>query len=151
MPKRLLHVLTFASAVVCAGSFLLVVRSFFRVDVVEAITNGYPSAFAGVATVNGQFCLASSPAIPLDQSYQWNYEVERAATIRPRLDEYWSNMWGVRWVGIGCGTSPYRILVLPLWIVPILTAIPPARWWRLHRLRTRGFAVLEAPAEQPAP
>jgi len=149
MSWRPLRFLTLASAVICSGSLLLVVRSVFRADVIEATTNGYPYASAGMATVNGQFWLLWSPVLPFDRPYTWRYDVERAATVRPRLNQHWSKVWGIRWVGIGCGMSPYRILILPLWILPVLTAIPPARWWHMRRRATRGFPINEVATVSP--
>jgi hypothetical protein len=34
-------------------------------------------------------------------------------------------------------------LILPLWLLPLLTAIPPARWWRARRRASwTAFAVV---------
>src|SRR5262245_32799279 len=134
MSRRTLHVLTLASAVICVASLVLVARSVFRVDVIEALTSGYPYAGGGMATVNGQCWLVwHFGSRPLDNRYHLNYQTERTPAIRPRLDQLWSQAWGVRWLGVGAGTSPQRVLILPLWLVPIVTAILPLKRWRRRR------------------
>jgi hypothetical protein len=42
----------------------------------------------------------------------------------------------------------WKIIVLPLWLLPILTAILPVRWWLIRRRRGgREFPVEAKPAE----
>ncbi|HEV2295479.1 MAG TPA: hypothetical protein VGR35_16640 [Tepidisphaeraceae bacterium] len=56
---------------------------------------------------------------------------------------FWGGMRGSRWLGIGWGgVSEQKLLILPLWLLPLLTAIAPVRWLlKRRRERGRGFAV----------
>jgi hypothetical protein len=135
MPKRPLHILSLISAVVCVLSLMLVVRSFSVADWVHVPT-GQRSA-CGAGSVNGILMLSYIPSArfhghPVDraESPLIEYAQEHAATMRPWSAELWEELIGVRWFGIGWGnTRGAYILILPLWLVPLLTAVLPVRWW----------------------
>jgi hypothetical protein len=150
MPRRLLHVLTILSAVICVGSLLLVVRSFIRMDTVGFPT-GTTSA-CGVFSLDGQVNLWHERDDD-GGSYAFFHSSKPASVSRRFFsDELWSGdsrITGIRWLGIGWGNvDGSKFLVLPLWLLPLLTAILPVRWWRGRRLHTRGFTVVETPAEK---
>jgi hypothetical protein len=150
MPRRPLHVLTLASAVICVGSLILVGRTFFRADRV-IIKTGQGVSWA--EALDGQLLL---------EDYRYNYPTPPlaftaydATSRRRMLRARWvgGEIKGVRWIGFGFDVTSnpaMKVLVLPLWPVPILTAILPIKWWRQRRFRSElgGFAVVESPAEQ---
>jgi hypothetical protein len=139
MPRRIANGLTLLSAVVCAGSAMLVGRSWFRVDMVNV-----PIRLRAV-TVDGQLLLMHGPYL------RASYETGHAAWIRPHVDDVWGDLRGVRWLGVGWGTSGVKVLILPFWLLPLLTAIPPVRWWRARRRKGgQGFAIDGADYGSPA-
>ena len=119
MPKRLANGLTLLSAAVCLGSAMLVGRSMFAEDVMTLY-----SARLEAATINGQIVVK-------EDRYPWAFP-----------DPVLSGMEEA-WLGIGWGTCARgKYVILPLWLLPLLTAIPPVRWWRARRREGgRGFAV----------
>jgi hypothetical protein len=133
MPRRPLHVLSLVSAVVCVLSLVVVGRSFVRSDVVF-VPIGHDSTCYFVS-VHGQMALAHVRAYR-----DFKYASVDTANVRPAIDRVWQNLAGIRWLGIGWG---YRMVVLPLWLVPVVTAVLPVRWWVIRRRAGggRGFAV----------
>ena len=68
-----------------------------------------------------------------------------AARLRPAVDNVWRRLRGIRALGVGWNMTGVQDewLILPLWLLPLLTAIPPARWWRARRRASgTGFAVV---------
>jgi hypothetical protein len=146
VPRRLLHVLTFASAVICVGSLLLVGRSIFRVD-------GVDGGRWWAATIDGHVIIYVEPPRPTRHeplSYVGSQAAAPFREIRERLLNHRPS--AVRWLRIGRvdvmkGVS---VTILPFWPVTIVAAILPLRWWRRRRARVhaRGFPVVDATAEQ---
>jgi hypothetical protein len=136
MPKRIANGLTLLSAVVCVGSALLVGRSWFRFDSVIVPIGGENVFWA--ATCQGQMLLShfQDPAASLEH-------ISDELPPRDEVDRLWRDLRGVRWAGIGWGSyKGEKVLILPLWLLPLLTAIPPVRWYRARRRAGgRGFAV----------
>ncbi|HEV2295258.1 MAG TPA: hypothetical protein VGR35_15505 [Tepidisphaeraceae bacterium] len=143
MPSRLANGLTLLSAVVCVGSAMWVGRSMFVADIV-----GLPveknNGCLGV-TIHAQMWLV------LDWSTrEFFYSSRRAAELGADEEEIWSAAWGIQWLGLGWGSiGKQTFLILPLWLLPLLTAIAPVWWWRKRRRDGgRGFPVEgAAPAE----
>ena len=145
MPKRATNALTLLSVVVCVGSAMLVGRSFFRVDALTVPMGQQNSG--GASTVNGTLMLSHGP---LPQQFRfWSPPI---AASREVHDVIWRRLGGVRWLGIGWGSIGYpphsqQFIILPLWLLPLLTAIGPVRWWRKRRRGGgRGFSVDAAAA-----
>jgi hypothetical protein len=139
MPKRLANGLTLLSAVVCVGSAMLVGRSFFRSDFVRVPVGNENECGAG--TSPGQLVIWHDP-VP---SYL-RYDSADPATTRKDLDEIWPELTGIRWIGgwgrYDFGAGIEDVVILPLWLLPLLTAIAPVRWYRARRREGgRGFAV----------
>ena len=112
---------------------------------VESTNTKTGSTGAAAATVDGQLLLLWAPG-PKSFEFGYDYDGESARSFRPGLDQIWAGVRGIRWLAIGWGTSRIglnaTIVILPLWLVPILAAIPPVRWWRARRREGgRGFAV----------
>jgi hypothetical protein len=142
MRKRPLHILSLISAVVCVQSLGVVVRSFFRLDGVWAQVRREHGIKA--VTLDGRLWLSVEP-YPLGYTA---YFVDEAAANREFYDWMWGELSGVRWLGIGWGNASsargdYYTVVLPLWLVPIVTAVLPVRWWVIRRRSGggRGFSV----------
>jgi hypothetical protein len=136
MPKRIANGLTLLSAVVCVRSALLVGRSWFRVDLVGTpLGQGHGGAY----TLDGRLFLWQSRRVPEFFHY---YHSESAERLRYGLSTSWREIARVPWLSLGWHNGEPRCLVLPLWLLPLLTAIPPVRWWRARRREGgRGFAV----------
>ena len=136
MPKRIANGLTLLSAVVCVGSAMLVGRSLFQAD--EFFVPLGQEGGLWMGTLDGQLMLGSDPS-----TFNFEHLSFPAWEGRRELDDSWRELTGIRWIGIGWGKLRDRaFLILPLWLVPLLTAIPPVRWWRARRRNvTRGFAV----------
>jgi hypothetical protein len=142
MRARLLHIVTLASMVICAASLALVGRSFFRADEAH-VPIGLHNKL-GVATVDGKLTLWHGK-----YSSEWSYSSGSVAIARRAYDNWSQTASGVPSVGIGWqAPSGRQYLVLPLWLLPLLSAILPLRWWRRRRSHTRGFPVVDAPVEQ---
>jgi hypothetical protein len=142
MMKRSRNVLTVLSAVVFALSLMLAVRSCFRTD--------QAGAFIGrgrlwLVTVDAQLAVVWDPsAAPPLATLSPSFESHDAAKLRPVLDTVWPRMTGIRALGIGWNVreSMDERLILPLWLVPLLSAILPIRWWQARqRDGRRGFIV----------
>jgi hypothetical protein len=145
MPRRLLYVLTFASAVICVLSLGLVVRSFFRLD---AVVIPVGESVVGAFTIDARLCLWKRAHPGRDFFF---YPYPRSAFINYGTYRDWDAAKRARWLNLGWNfTTIEKNVFLPLWLVPIVSAILPVRWWRRHRShsRTRAFAVVDAPAEQ---
>jgi len=138
MPKRAANGLTLLSAVVCAGSLLLVGRSFFRCDSLSI--SAVKETVSSVGTIDGQLWLLHGPA------YRFTfYSSQPVAAVRAGVSMTWGYLRGFPRLGIGWGSMfEWKYLILPLWLLPVLTAIPPARWWRARRRGGRGFPVESA-------
>ena len=138
MPKRLANGLTLLSAVVCVLSAMLVGRSVFRMDSVFLPLGRERGG--SIHVMDGRLFVARFP-----HGADYDYESRTTAEVRPTLNWVWASRPGIPWLGIGWhgpDTYGYRYLVLPLWLLPLLTAIPPVRWWRARRREGgRGFAV----------
>jgi hypothetical protein len=135
MRRRVVNVLVLVSAVVCVLSLMLVGRSVFRSDQL-AVPIGQNNTF-WAATIDGQLVLWHV------SGYLLEYFSTSTAEERPDVDNLWKGLTGIRWLGIGWG-SPFgwKVVVLPLWVVPIVTAVLPVWWWRVRRRAGgRGFAV----------
>jgi hypothetical protein len=149
MAKRPLSVLSLVSAMICVGSLLLVGRSFFRSDEVH-LPVARDIAYAYVAfTLDGQLVVLQEPGF-----YMRHYGTERAVDQRRHLDGIWQSITGIRALGVGWGSwgNDWRNLIFPLWLLPIVTAILPVRWWRLRRRRGgRGFPVEVTSSPSPPP
>jgi hypothetical protein len=135
MRRRVINALTLVSAVVCVGSALLVGRSFFRVDVVRVPAS--PGS-VGATAFDAKLILWESP-IPGDR----RYFTEDVTEYRSAVAKVWNDITGIHWLAVGWGSSiGGNYLILPLWLVPIVTAILPVRWWmRRRREGRRGFEV----------
>jgi hypothetical protein len=147
MRRRVVNVLAVVSAVVCVLSLAVVGRSFFWLDSVVVPTGQNNSC--GVQTMDGQLVL-----MHVRYRLDLHYSSTRTAEERPVYDEMWQRLTGIRWLGMGWERSrPFsgrKTLILPLWVVPIVTAIPPVWWWRVRRRAGgRGFA-LELKGSSPA-
>ena len=143
MPKRVANVLTLLCAVVCVTSALWVVRSRFRVDQ-AGLTIGQGRLWLTV--IDAQVIVAWDSSALLPPSFD-SFD---AARLRPAADSVWPRMRGIRALGIGWNTTGAmdERLILPLWLLALLTAIPPVRWWRARRRASgAGFEVLAAPAD----
>jgi hypothetical protein len=138
MLQRARNALTLLSAAVCVIAAIWVGRSYFRMDQV-GVSIGQGRLW--LTTLDAQVIIAwdapNAPVRPFFQSYD-------ASKMRPAAALLWSRLRGIRALGVGwnlSGTQDER-LVLPLWLLALLTAIPPVRWWRARRrCETRGFAV----------
>ena len=137
MPKRVANGLTLLSAVVCVGSALLVGRSFLRSDLVDGELWG--------ATIDGHVIIVIETAArprPRPLTYVGSEAAAPFRDVRERLLEH--KQWAIRWLRIGWVDfmTGVRVVILPFWPLPLLTAIPPLRWWRARRREGgRGFAV----------
>ena len=136
MPKRIANALTLLSAVVCVGSAMVVGRSLFRYDAVVIPMDPDTSLGVGAidATVIVWLGLGTGRVVRFSLSI---------GNSRAGFDTVWQTLTGIRWLGIGWGIyGGHFILILPLWLVPIVTAVAPARWWRARRRGAgRGFPV----------
>ena len=143
MLNRARSALALLSAVVCVGSALLVGRSFFRTDQ-AGISIGPGRLWLGA--IDAQLVVAWDPSAVLPASF-----ISRnASDMRPALDALWGGLSGVRPLGVGwnlTGAIDERA-VLPLWLVPLLAAVAPVRWWRKRRRYAgRGFVVERSHAD----
>jgi hypothetical protein len=140
MPKRIANGLTLLSAVVCVGSLALLTRSRFRVDGVTIPFN--ERAAMGAYTVDGRLLLWHQRFAKPTYA-RILYSNENAAQLRLGQGEFWREIAKIRWLSIGWyATKRHKFIMLPLWLFPLLTAIPPVRWWRARRREGgRGFAV----------
>jgi hypothetical protein len=137
MRRRVMNLLTLVSAVVCVGSALLVGRSFWWADILRVPT-GEASGWV-LGTVDARLEV-SYVEFPL----KLEYLSVRSIFIVANQDQYWKQLTGVRWLRLGWGSpvGVVTVLILPLWLAPILTAILPVRWWvRRRREGGRGFEV----------
>src|SRR5687768_18493537 len=100
MSKRIANGLTLLSAVVCVGSAMLVGRSVFRIDIVNV-----PMRLR-VAAVDGQLLLMHGPFYP-----RASHESGPVARIRRDVDDIWGDIRGIRWLGVGYGTSGVKVLI----------------------------------------
>ncbi len=146
MPRRVANALTLLSAVVCVGSLLLLVgRSFFLADTatVRIATTG---AGAAVFTGDGHLGLACGPF-----ARNFGHHSRSVSGWRQAYQATWTGVSGIKWLGIGWVMGPRgALLILPLWLLPLLTTIPPVRWWRARRRGVgRGFAVMSAGDASP--
>jgi hypothetical protein len=156
MSRRPLHVLSLVSAVVCVLSLGLVGRSFFRMDQVRFPIAGneqsyFPDDYDADQRKRHFLCIGSTmdgrmtlEFIPAYRS--WGYASARTGEVRPLINRsFGQHMTGIRWLGIGWGTTIEGIsfVLLPLWLVPVVTAVLPVRWWVIRRRAGggRGFAV----------
>ncbi|HEV2296468.1 MAG TPA: hypothetical protein VGR35_21670 [Tepidisphaeraceae bacterium] len=139
MPRGLAIGLTLLSAVVCVLSLMLVVRSTVRGDMLELRLSS--TTTVGAVTLDGQALLWRGRYSSNPRSF---YNSQDAASLRPRQDEIWDAVSGIPWLGVGWGiAAPHYVVILPLWLLPLLTAIAPVRWWRRRRgERGRGFGVV---------
>ena len=145
MWRRAMHALTLMSALVCAGSLLLVGRSFFKGDQLWSPLGQKSSGW--VQTSDGYLFVVY---IPQNTGEGFQYLPVEPDGLRA-LGESWGNYRGVPWViawDDGAWSWGQRLVILPLWLVPVLTAIPLVRWWwRARRRRgARGFAVAPSAA-----
>ena len=144
--SHLSNILVLMSAVVCALSLMLVVRSFFRADIVDLPLGS--DIGAGVATIDGKVLIVLIEGPP-----RFSYETHRtqpSSELRVFLAGLIDH--GISWLGIGWGDVWADCVLLPLWLVPLLTAIAPLRWWiRRHRRSARGFPVIQPTEGPPAP
>ncbi|MDQ3441335.1 MAG: hypothetical protein M3478_13400 [Planctomycetota bacterium] len=151
MPRRMANVLTLVSAVVCVGSAMVVGRSFFREDQVYS-SNAQNHVVA--QTTCGQLFLRHHHPTFASKTPWWSWSVSHRRVVSRRdlvdLDFLWGKFPGVRWVicwGSFGAWERFRFVILPLWLLPLLTAIAPARWWWKRREhRRRGFPVAAAGA-----
>ena len=144
MPKRIANGLTLLSAVVCVGSALLVVRSFFLADSLYVPIG--PARCCVAVTIDGAVMLLHELSFG-----GFSHSTGSAAEVRSETsDAIWNGLTGIKRLGIGWGyLIGTQILVLPLWLLPLLTAIPPVRWHRARRREGgRGFAVEGAAADR---
>jgi hypothetical protein len=155
MRQRLWNSLTLLSAVVCVPSLLLVGRSVVRYDWVGMpLGQNYVAAFSTDAQL-WLTCVPKTLHLPFGKDYELEYRSFSAADARSELADSRQSMSGLPRLGIGWGTrgSSLRIVLLPLWLLPLLTAIPPVLWWRRRRRAGggRGFEVLPPAgrAEEP--
>ena len=143
MLRRIANALTLLSAVVCVGSAMLVGRSFWRAD--QVWTTGRVQASIG--TVDGLVILSVVYNREADGVEVGGFRTHDSAQLRTPSAAMLRRMKGVRWLGVGFTHSPgwpvtITELILPLWLLPLLTAIAPVRWWRVRRREGgRGFAV----------
>lgn len=142
MLERVRSALALMCVVVCVGSAAWMARSCFRSDQ-AGLSVGQGRLW--LTTIDAKLVIAWDPSAILPPSFD-TYDT---ASLRLALDTVWSNMSGIRALGIGwnmTGSQDER-LILPLWLLPLLTAIPSVQWWRRARARqaVRGFSV-----EQPA-
>jgi hypothetical protein len=145
MPRRLLNALTVVSAVVCVVSLGLVAGSWRWVNAVTVPIDGGRGA-VGAYSIDGGLRLWKTRLSPIlvqfGTRYQLAHRNSSAAQLRPRanLDPH------VPWLNIGWHImSGYQVVILPLWLLPLLTAIAPVRWWRRRRREAgRGFPVAAA-------
>ena len=142
MPKRIANGLTLLSAVVCGGSLLLLGWSLFRYETLTLPIG--PDTSVGIGAIDAQLLLWHGRGSGGLHRYSLS-----ADSARPGLDLLWRALKGIRGLHIGWGSyAMHRVLVVPLWLIPVLTAVVPVRWWRAHRARrARGFPLEAAPAE----
>ena len=137
MPKRLANGLTLLSAVVCVGSAMLVGRSFFWADSLWIVGH----VQIGITTIDGLGFVSARGRPAHKGTWLFRFDKKDSGMLRPEVDRVWLRMQGVRWLRLGFDAPSHEIL-LPLWPLPLLTAIPPVRWWRARwREGGRGFAV----------
>jgi hypothetical protein len=144
MPRRIRNVLTLASAVLCLGSALLVGRSVFRYEMV--VLPLPRDIHFGIGVIDVKLMLWHGRG-----SGTFVHKNVSSASARPGFHLLWQALTGIRWLGVGWGTrAPNAFLILPLWPLPLLTAIAPVRWWRRRSSSygARGFAVVDAAVEQ---
>ena len=136
MRRRVMKILTLVSAIICVGSLLLVGRSFVVFDFVGAPFG--QRDLCGAGTIDGQLILLHER-----RPVQFYYFNQSARSQRREMEPVWQNLNGVRWLGVGWGSAfGEDFLILPLWLVPMVTAILPVRWWvRRRREGRRGFEV----------
>ena len=150
MPKRIANALTLLSAVVCVGSALLVAGSWLWVNAVTIPLEGGRSAI-GAYAIDGRLHLWHNRIglrrfQRLGAYFQFSHQTASAAQLRLGQGQSWREMARVRWLSIGWYiTGGPKMVVLPLWLLPLLTAIAPVRWWRARQRRGgRGFPVESA-------
>ena len=133
MSKLPLRVLTLVSAIICLGSLGLMGRSFSRADILRLPIGQSGGCWATI--IYGQLRLWDP-----DEPLGFAHYVQDAAASN---SSYWRTLSGMPWLGIAWnGRAGPNAMILPLWLVPLLTAILPVRWWRAHRRGgARGFEV----------
>jgi hypothetical protein len=136
MRRRVVNVLAVVSAVVCVLSLSVVGRSFFWADQVRVPMGQQNTYYA--RTVDGQLLV-----MHISARSELQYSSTSTAEERPTIAATWRAMTRIRWLGIGwithLGTT---VVIVPLWPVPIVTAVLPVWWWRVRRRAGgRGFEV----------
>ena len=151
MPKRVANALTLICAVVSVTAALWAVRSYFRADQ-AGLSVGQGRLWLTV--IDAQIIAGWDPSVGLPPaSLPPSFDSFDAARLRPAVDSVWPRLRGIRALGIGWNTTGAldERLILPLWLLALLTAIPPVRWWRARRRASgAGFEVLAAPANAKA-
>src|SRR5690349_1709149 len=124
MPKRMLHVLTLASAVICLGSLVWVGRSLARLD--DATFSFAGGTIYNAYTIDGRLVVTRRNLIT---PRYFAYRSDPASLYRQGLRMSWEETpgLGIRWERF---SRDGFFLGLPLWLLPIVCAIPPVRWWR---------------------
>ncbi|HEV2293867.1 MAG TPA: hypothetical protein VGR35_08415 [Tepidisphaeraceae bacterium] len=136
MPRRLANGLTLLSAVVCVGSAMWVGRSFVRIDYATIPID--KRSFARAVQADGYVFVARFRG-----TGDWDYHSGHTRVwIREQFRHKLRGEKGIPWVMVWGGSSGQKYLILPLWLLPLLTAIGPVWWWRKRRREAgRGFAV----------
>jgi hypothetical protein len=142
MAKRPLNVLTLISAMMCVATAGVVGRSFVRMDVVHVPIG--KSSSAEVQTIDGRFRAIYPTKIQRRLFRHFTYET---AQYRRHVAGWAEKSSGLPKVGIAWARSASgaAIILLPLWLLALLTAILPLRWLLLgwaRRRGGRGFAVV---------
>jgi hypothetical protein len=124
MRNRPLHILSLISMVIWAVSLLLVVRSFWVCDS-QGIPTSYQRTYV-VGVIDAQLMLFAHP----EPSDSFRYQPVPVGPYRATVDRVWLDMTGSRSLGVGWKRTPGGwALILPLWLVPAVGALLPARWW----------------------
>jgi hypothetical protein len=145
MRRRVVNVLAVVSAVVCVLSLSLVGRSLCcRSDAVWIGIGGWTYY---VRTSDGQL-VAHRSANTAFSRFGYN-SVRHAGTLSSFMMT-WEEVNGIQGI-VNWGTARgMPIIILPLWVVPIVSAVLPVWWWRVRRRAGwRGFAV-EVKGSSPA-
>ncbi len=146
MPRRIANALTLVSAVVCVLSAMGVGRSFFCGY--QVWTQGQIQA--SVAVIDGLLINSTYVSDVGVTSWGGSMAID-AAALRPKTSAMLRRISLVPWLGLGfnfaggsgaVGSPSITEVILPLWLLPLLTAIAPVRGWRKRRREARrGFPV----------
>jgi hypothetical protein len=145
MTRRLLNLLTVLSLLLCVAAVVLWVRSLFVFDDSHFLVG---DRSLGVGSFRGEISLSQVDAGPLAHHFTTEWRTTPVSKI-DQSQERLSAQCQWRLLGVGVGRHVFwageplkpltnRVLILPYWLLAVVTSAPPAmRGIRLLRARRR--------------